>query len=134
MSYMFCGCDKLKELNLSSFNTSKTKNMCFMFGFCAGLKELDLSNFVILNDTEDNLDVESMFSFCENLTTIYAAAGTDWGSIENISSGKMFFGCDSLKGGNNTVYHLSKTDKTYARIDGLDGKPGYFTVTAAATE
>ena len=28
----------------------------------------------------------------------------------------------------------SKTDKTYARIDGLDGKPGYFTVKASATE
>ena len=130
MSYMFSDCTNLTSLDVSKFDTSEVTNMKFMFSDCHGLTNLKISNF----NTSQVTDMRYMFNSCGNLTTIYAAAGTDWGSIENISSDNMFFGCDSLKGGNNTVYHLSKTDKTYARIDGLDGKPGYFTVKPAATE
>jgi uncharacterized repeat protein (TIGR02543 family) len=130
MEAMFCNCFVLKELDVSKFDTSKVTNMGCMFSDCHGLTNLKISNF----NTSKFTDMRSMFRSCFNLTTIYAAAGTDWGSIENISSDNMFLNCNSLKGGNNTVYDESKTDKTYARIDGLDGKPGYFTVKPAATE
>ena len=130
MESMFCNCFSLKELDVSKFDTSKVTNMAFMFSDCHGLTNLKISNF----NTSKVTDMRCMFMSCFNLTTIYAAAGTDWGSIENISSDNMFLYCNSLKGGNNTVYDDSKTDKTYACIDGLDGKPGYFTVKAAATE
>ena len=130
MSYMFSNCFVLKELDVSKFDTSEVTNMKFMFSDCHGLTNLKISNF----NTSKVTDMRCMFMSCFNLTTIYAAAGTDWGSIENVSSDNMFLYCDSLKGGNNTVYDNSKTDKTYACIDGLDGKPGYFTVTATATE
>ena len=130
MEEMFCNCFVLKEVDVSKFDTSEVTNMKFMFSYCQGLTNLKISNF----NTSKVTDMRYMFMSCGNLTTIYAAAGTDWGSIENISSDGMFLYCNSLKGGNNTVYDESKTDKTYACIDGLDGKPGYFTVTAAATE
>ena len=130
MECMFCNCFCLKELDVSKFDTSEVTNMKFMFSDCHGLTNLKISNF----NTSKVTDMRCMFMSCLNLTTIYAAAGTDWGSIENVSSDNMFLYCNSLKGGNNTVYDESKTDKTYACIDGLDGKPGYFTVTAAATE
>jgi len=130
MECMFSNCFVLKELDVSKFDTSEVTNMKFMFSDCHGLTNLKISNF----NTSKVTDMRYMFMSCGNLTTIYAAAGTDWGSIENISSDNMFLYCNSLKGGNNTVYDESKTDKTYACIDGLDGKPGYFTVTAAATE
>ena len=45
MSYMFCGCSSLKELNLSNFNTNNVNNMSGMFSGCSSLEELNLSNF-----------------------------------------------------------------------------------------
>ena len=129
-SRMFAHCN-IEAIETCDFDTSKVTNMSSMFFFCCNLTSLDVSKF----DTSKVTDMSEMFFNCSNLTTIYAAAGTDWGSIENINSSDMFIYCDSLKGGNNTVYDESKTDKTYARIDGLDGKPGYFTVKpASATE
>ena len=130
MEFMFCNCFVLKELDVSKFDTSEVTNMKFMFSDCHGLTNLKISNF----NTSKVTDMRHMFMSSYNLTTIYADAGTNWGSIENISSNGMFLYCNSLKGGNNTVYDDSKTDKTYACIDGLDGKPGYFTVKPAATE
>ena len=130
MSSMFSGCSDLTSLDVSKFDTSKVTGMSSMFFCCCSLTSLDVSKF----DTSKVTNMREMFCCCINLTTIYAAAGTDWGSIENIKSSDMFLICESLKGGNNTVYDESKIDKTYARIDGLNGKPGYFTVKAAATE
>ena len=130
MEFMFCNCFVLKELDVSKFDTSEVTNMKFMFSDCHGLTNLKISNF----NTSKVTDMRHMFMSSYNLTTIYADAGTNWGSIENISSNGMFLYCNSLKGGNNTVYDDSKKDKTYACIDGLDGKPGYFTVKPAATE
>ena len=45
MSFMFCGCSSLKELNLNNFNTNNVINMRRMFGGCSSLKELNLNNF-----------------------------------------------------------------------------------------
>ena len=32
--FMFCGCKRLINLNLSNFNTQNVNNMSFMFGAC----------------------------------------------------------------------------------------------------
>ena len=42
---MFCGCESLKELNLSNFNTKNVTNMRYMFFRCFSLKKLDISKF-----------------------------------------------------------------------------------------
>ena len=39
----------------------------------------------------------------------------------------MFDGCMALKGNAGTVYDPNKEDKTYARPDGGEPSPGYFT-------
>ena len=39
----------------------------------------------------------------------------------------IFSDCPSLVGGNGTTFDSTKTDKTYAIIDGTNGQPGYFT-------
>ena len=44
-SSMFSGCDSLKSINLSSFNTSKTTNMGNMFDGCSSLTNINLSSF-----------------------------------------------------------------------------------------
>jgi hypothetical protein len=39
----------------------------------------------------------------------------------------MFTNCTSLVGGMGTAYDKNHTDKSYARIDGGQDRPGYFT-------
>jgi hypothetical protein len=39
----------------------------------------------------------------------------------------MFLYCTSLIGGNGTPYSSAHTNAEYARVDGEDGLPGYFT-------
>ena len=35
MSYMFCECSSLKELNLNNFNTNNVTDMSYMFSGCS---------------------------------------------------------------------------------------------------
>ena len=66
MNYMFLSCENLVSLNISSFNTSNVKEMKGMFEHCTNLTSLDLSNF----DTSNVTHITSMFGYCEKLTTI----------------------------------------------------------------
>lgn len=68
MSYMFSGCSKLTELNLTYFETSKVETM-----FC-------------------------IFVDCKALKTIYVSDGWDMSNLGNLSDGLLFFGCDNLVG------------------------------------
>lgn len=151
MYSMFQACYNLTSLDLSTFNTSHVTNMNRMFWFC-GIKEIDLSHF----DTSivDNMD--SMFSECQNLTTLNL--GTfDTGNVTKM--GGMFFGCRNLEtiyvsnlwntssvtegdyvfynceklvGGMGSAYICANDDIKYARIDGGENNPGYFTSSAEA--
>ncbi len=121
MYAMFQSCTALASINLSSFNTSKVKDMRSMFYGCSSLTSLDLMKFRFDAITSTNY----MFYECSKLETIYC--GTNLSQKTSItSSEKMFNGCTKLKGGNNTSYSSSYTDKSYARPD-VSGKPGYFT-------
>ena len=122
MNEMFQDCSSLASLDLSSFDSSNVTDMDDMFIDCSALTSLDVSSF----DTSNVTDMEGMFEFCSALKTIYATSGTDWSS-SSADSSSMFCGCTSLVGGNGTVYDSSHTDATYARVDGLNGNPGYFT-------
>ena len=66
MFWMFKGCSSLKNLDLSSFDTSNVKNMVCMFDGCGSLRELDLSSF----DTSRVKDMAYMFDNCP--------AGSKW--------------------------------------------------------
>lgn len=66
MSYMFYGCKSLMKCNLSNFNTAKVTTMNSMFTGSTSLTEVDLSSFVGTSLT----DVGSMFSNCTALTKI----------------------------------------------------------------
>ena len=126
MSGMFMQCESLTSLDLSSFNTKKVEDMSMMFAGCESLTSLDLRSFNIYNLIELRATVD-MFNGCKALTTIYC--NEDWSEI-NVSkknSEDMFADCVALVGGNGTAYDDSKVDIEYARPDGLDDKPGYFT-------
>ena len=118
MNNMFSGCSALTSLDVSGFNTSSVMDMGTMFYGCSSLTELDLSSF----NTSSVTEMSIMFYDCSALKTIYCDDA--WNPS---SSDDMFGGCTALVGGKGTKYDDSKTDKTYARPDGLDSKPGYFT-------
>ena len=120
MNDLFYGCSSLTSLDVSNFNTAEVTNMNGMFAYCSSLTSLDVSNFNTANVT----DMNSMFSGCSSLKTIYC--DDDW-STSSASSNTMFKNCTSLVGGDGTKYNFGKVDKSYARPDGLDEKPGYFT-------
>ncbi len=122
MSGMFSGCSSLTNIDLNHFNTSKVTNMPNMFRDCTGLTSLDL----IVFDTQNVLNMRSMFDGCSNMTTIYAGAGWNTDKVNAESSEYMFRGCTSLMGDKGTAFDANHTDKEYARIDGGQAAPGYF--------
>ena len=46
MSYMFYGCQSLKELNVSNFKINFVRDLSGMFLWCRSLRNLNISNFV----------------------------------------------------------------------------------------
>ena len=94
-----------------------------MSGMFAGthIIKLDLSYF----NTSNVTDMSGMFSYAENLETIYVGKTFDTNKV--ISSSNMFNNCVNLVGGAGTKYNSNHVDKTYARIDDNTRNPGYFT-------
>ncbi|MCR4560249.1 MAG: DUF285 domain-containing protein, partial [Bacteroidales bacterium] len=107
-------------VGLEYFNTEKVTNMRSMFEGCSSIKKLNLTNF----NTEQVTDMSGMFNYCSNLTTIYAG---NWSTASVSENNTMFAFCYNLVGGNGTAYNDDFTDATYARIDGGENAPGYFT-------
>ena len=89
MSYMFCGCDDLKELDLSSFDTANVKTMDFMFN-AMDLTELDLSGF----DTSSLTTMNFMFCRNQSLETV-DASNFNTSLVKNMMG--VFQECTSLK-------------------------------------
>ena len=63
MEWMFSDCESLLNIDVSSFNTIKVTNMREMFYGCRNLIDLDLSNFNTVNVMYFN----DMFYRCYNL-------------------------------------------------------------------
>ena len=122
MNYMFSDTPYITDIKgLENFNTSKVTDMSGMF-VDSKVFTLDLSSF----NTSKVTNMEWMFANNANLETIYVSTKFD---VSNVTkSYNMFIENKKLKGSNGTVYDSSKTDKTYARIDGGTSSPGYFTL------
>ena len=122
MYAMFYGCASLTAIDLSSFKTDKVTDMAYMFRNCSSIDFLNFTSFNI--GKVENMN--AMFMNCSALKTI--CCNTDWSvSLALTSSLQMFDGCTALEGGNRTKYDAAHTNVTYARPDGVDDKPGYFT-------
>ena len=123
MGTMFCRCQNLSSLDLTSFNTANVTNMYGMFADCEGLTSLDLTSFNTANVT----DMGQMFSDCNGLTSLdltsfnTANVTSTWGMFGNCSGltsldlsnfytkevenmGGMFAGCSAL----TTIYASDK--------------------------
>ena len=132
MNGLFYGCRNLRSVDMSSWDTSSVTDMRYMFIFCNALTELDLTSF----DVSSVQEMTSMFWSCTSLQTIFVSDGSDWATqaTQLTDSGTdMFNYCEQLSGGNRTLYDESKTDVTYARVDGGTESPGYFVVPLKVT-
>ena len=121
MKRMFDFCS-MKSLDLSNFNTSKVTNMREMFSDCHYLKYLDISSF----DISHVEDIDRMFLRCHQLVTIHCEQ--DWSIYNPNNEQGMFVGCTLLIGDQGTECEgvVTDVDISYACLDGLDGKRGYF--------
>ena len=104
MSLMFQLCQNLESLNVSSFNTSNVTDMNSMFCYCSHLRELDVNGF----NTNNVISMWNMFMNCSSLTRINVR-GFNTSLVENM--GEMFYGCENL-----TSIDLSNFDTSNVTI------------------
>ena len=100
MSYMFFYCEKLKNLNVSHFNTTNVETMFAMFEGCRRLTSLDLSNF----NTSKVTNMSCMFADCLNLTPL-DLSNFNTSKVTNMS--EMFRDCNSLTSLNLSNFNTS---------------------------
>jgi len=60
---MFMECSSLNSIDLSSFNTTKVKNMSYIFESCSSLGSINISSF----KTNEKTNVWNMFEGCSSL-------------------------------------------------------------------
>jgi len=121
MHDMFYSCESLESLRLTGFDTKKVTNMAYMFSYCQNLRSLDLRSFDFNNVTKTTC----MFNGCTNLEEILCKKAIN--KIDKITeSESMFKRCLKLVGEKGTAYDENNMDKTYARLDGGEANPGYF--------
>lgn len=110
------------------------ETICFNPNSSALFKDLTKLETVTLANysTAKVTDMSRMFYGCGALTTVYDKGSFDTGSVT--ADADMFTGCQNLVGGEGTrVYPADSNtttqplDSTYARIDGANDLPGYFT-------
>ncbi len=119
LSYIFYNFAGLKAVNFSKLNTMLTASMKSSFEGAKSLVSLDLSGF----DTSKTVNMSSMFKGCSNLKNIYVS--DKFVTEQVIISSDMFKDCNSLVGGNGTVYNPNSVNKDFAKEDTF-GQKGYF--------
>ena len=105
---MFRGLTKVKNIDLSTINTSRTKSMHAMFMSCLELTTIDLSNFDTRN-VGGSVYVEAMthlFHDCRELTSI--TFGNNFITDNVFSMNEMFEDCRKLKSLNLSNFNTSK--------------------------
>ena len=101
MSLMFYGCQRLKSLDLNSFNTAKVTDMSLMFYGCQRLTSLDLSSFNTANVT----DMSYMFCSCQSLTSLDLSS-FNTANVTDMSN--MFQACQWLTSLNLSSFNTAK--------------------------
>lgn len=147
-AYMFYSCTALESLDLSTLATPKVTTINYMFYNCTKLASIkfgawDMAKVGVWAQAFRNLTAITQLDFsrcalpdytstmyycfynCSKLERINVPAGTDMS--ETSLAGYCFGGCRSLVGGSGTAWTSGSITADMARVDGLGGKPGYFT-------
>lgn len=122
MQSMFNNCNSLTSINVSNFDTHLVTTTNHMFSSCSSLATLDISSF----NTQSVTDMTKMFDNMFVLTTIYVINSFN---TESVTSGSDMFANDAkLVGGSKTACDgRHNLGYAYARVDGGESSPGYFT-------
>lgn len=118
---VFDKCYALKYINMPKKTIYFSGTIRLWFYMCKSLTTIDISCF----DTTRVTEIDYLFSYCTNLTTIYVGSG--WTTASLTSSADMFKYDTKLVGGNGTKFDSNYIDATYARVDTAE-TPGYFTL------
>ena len=89
MSFMFDGCRRLTELDVSHFDTTNVTSMSGMFEDCSRLTALDVSHF----DTTNVTSMSGMFEDCSRLTALDVS---HFDTTNVTSMAGMFYKCSGL--------------------------------------
>ena len=114
MRYMFEGCSRLTELNVSNFNTSAVTNMQGMFFDCSRLTELNVSNF----NTSAVTNMQGMFYGCSRLTELNVSNFNTF-AVTNMEG--MFYGCSGLTSLNVSNFNTSAVTNMAGMFEGCSG-------------
>ena len=128
--YMFCGCKKLKSIDISNLsfvkvidissmfngctnletlilpqneNANRIEDFSHMFQGCTKLVEIDLSNIDFVNAKK----LTSLFNSCSSLRTIELTTSAKAEKVENLES--MFLYCESLISVDLSNFSFKKT-------------------------
>ena len=100
MANMFYSCQRLKELDLTNFDTSKVTDMNHML-FKAGVQEIDLSSF----NTSGVTNMSAMFGQCGFLTKVNLSS-FNTSKVTNMT--EMFIDCSALTNLDLSKFKTSK--------------------------
>ena len=98
---MFCYCQGLTRIDVSSFDTSNVAHMSGVFANCSGLTSLDISNF----NTSNVTTMYALFEDCSKLTSLDVSK-LDTSNVKNTDS--MFGGCSGLTSLDISNFNTSK--------------------------
>ena len=90
MNNMFVGCTSLSKINLSVINTGELEEMAAVFSGCSSLKQIDLSSF----NTKNVIDMAGLFCGCSSLEQINLSS-FDTRNVKYMNN--MFYNCSTLK-------------------------------------
>ena len=124
MNYMF----DLAEIDVIDVSSFKLDSIDVLEGMFASSKArvIDISGF----DTNDFTKAISLFSWAENLETIYASPSFSGLALEDTGSHPNFSVTPKLVGGAGTSCATVPrgSDNLYMRVDGGSSAPGCFTL------
>lgn len=95
---LFEGCNSLKTIDLSMFDTNLAKDLSYMFFACQSLETIDLKNF----KTRHVESIERMFEDCQQLKKLDISnfeAGEYLSLNTEFSTGAPGFGCEEINYG-----------------------------------
>lgn len=101
-AYLFSGCTKLAQADVSGLNTTGVTSFRGMFSGCAGLKSLDLTGM----DTSCVVSMAGMFHNCAKLAELTGYEDWNTGALESLYM--TFSGTSALKTVDLSRWDLSK--------------------------
>lgn len=121
MNATFKDCTNLQTVIMPSSDNKNLTDMNSTFEGCTRLQNLDFSSFDLSHVT----NTANMLSGCRRLQTIYCNQ-----EVNATNSEGMFTDCPRLMGSEGTTLDDDHLDASYARVDGGNSAPGYFTAKA----